>query len=91
MTESRNCLNDSLLSHENLGENSENKAFIEILGLLIISELGVINHDLGFLLIPTILDIRGWLSAPYCLSRAKWSAKSRYELSRTCLLYLSHN
>ncbi len=55
MTESCNCLNDSLLSHENLGENSENKAFIEILGLLIISELGVINHDLGF----------PWLTASY--------------------------
>ena len=60
MTESCNCLNDNLLAHENLGENSANKAFIEILGLLIISELGVTNQDLGFLLIPT--DEKGAVS-----------------------------
>jgi hypothetical protein len=65
MTESCNCLNDSLLAHENLGENSENKAFIEILGLLIISELGVINHDLGFRLIPTESGKKG---IPFCRS-----------------------
>ena len=70
MTESCNYLSVSLLARENIGENSENKAFIEILGLLIISELGVINHDLGFLLIPT--DEKGavclLMTAPFFFS-----------------------